>query len=114
MYVLLIDPLVVQVQVPLPFDEILQFPSSADSVQVQNLLDFILLLVFDQVWRWSRIIWSVKCRLMVGCEKIDMEYVMNTPLCGKFSLIVDGGHHLNDGKWTVSLGRKLYHRLISS
>ncbi len=50
----------------------------------------------------------------VGCEKIDMEYVMNAPLRGKFQLIVDRGHHLDDLEGAVSFGRKLGGWLIST
>jgi len=49
----------------------------------------------------------VEIGFSVRCEKIDMEYVMNAPLRGKFQSIVDRGHHLNDGKRAVPLGRKL-------
>jgi len=48
----------------------------------------------------------VELGFSVGCEKIDVEYVMDAPLRGEFQSIVDRGHHLNDGKGAVSFGRK--------
>ncbi len=50
----------------------------------------------------------------VWCEKIDVKYVMDTPLCGKFQSIIDRGHHLNNWKGAVSLGHKLGGRLIGT
>ncbi len=47
-------------------------------------------------------------------EKINMKYVMNAPLRGKFQSIVDRGHHLNNSKGTMSLGRKFSGWLIGS
>jgi hypothetical protein len=32
---------------------------------------------------------------------------MDAPLCGKFQVIIDCGHHLNDLKGAMSPGRKL-------
>ncbi len=55
-YVIFVNPLVVQVWVPLPFDEVLQFVSSAEPPRVQNLLDFIFFFVIDQIWSWYGII----------------------------------------------------------
>ena len=36
-----------------------------------------------------------------------MKHWVNAPLCGKFEVIVDRGHHLCDLEGPVSLGRKL-------
>ncbi len=47
-------------------------------------------------------------------EKIDMEDVMNTPLRGKLQSIVDRGHHLDNLKGAMPLGRKLGGWLIRS
>ncbi len=49
---------------------------------------------------------------MIWCEKIDVKYVMNAPLRGKFQSVVDRGHHLNDGKGAMLFGHKLYRQLI--
>ncbi len=56
----------------------------------------------------------MKVSFSVWCEKIDVEYIMNAPLRGKFQSIVDRGHHLNDWKGAVSLGRKLGGWLIGA
>src|SRR6266702_2066666 len=114
MYVLVTDPLVVQVGIALPFDQILKGASSAILLRVQNLLYLVLLLIVDQVWRWSRIICSVELRFLVWREKIDVEHVVNAPLCGKFQSVIDGQHHLNDGKGAMSFGCKLCCRLIGA
>ncbi len=90
MHVLVIYPLVIRVGISLPFDQILKGASSAVVPRVQNLLDFVFFLIIDQVWRWSRVICSMEFHLMIGCEKIDMKHVMNTPLCGKLQPIIDG------------------------
>ena len=52
--------------------------------------------------------------LSVGCEKIDMKHVVNAPLCGKLQSIIDRGHHLDDLKRAMSLGRKLGGWLIGT
>ena len=45
--VILINPHVVRVRVPLPFDQILKSPSSAEQPGVQNLLDLIFFGIID-------------------------------------------------------------------
>ena len=51
-------------------------------------------------------------RFTIGREKIDVEYWVDAPLRGKFETVIDCGHHLNDFKWSMSLGRKLGGRLM--
>jgi hypothetical protein len=43
-----------------------------------------------------------------------MKYWMNTPLCGKFQMIIDSRHHLYNLKRTMSSGCKLCGWLIDS
>jgi hypothetical protein len=47
-------------------------------------------------------------------EKINVKHGVNAPLGGKFQVIVDIGHHLNDFKRTMPSGRKLGRQLIGS
>ncbi len=100
------------VWVPFPFDKVLQFASSAKLPRVQNLLNLIFFFIINQVWRWSRVIWTMDDHLVIWCEKINEKDVMNTPLCGKFQSIIDRGHHLDNGKRAMPLGCKFYHWLI--
>ncbi len=52
MYVLVINPFVIGVRVPFPFDKILLLASFAELPGVQNLLDFVLFFVINQIWGW--------------------------------------------------------------
>jgi len=77
-------PFIIGVRVPLPFDKVLRLPSSAELPRVQNLLDLIFFVVIDEVWSQSRIVRSVELGFSVWHEKVNVKYVMNAPLRGKF------------------------------
>jgi hypothetical protein len=80
--VILVDPHVVRVRVPLPFDQILQSPSSAEQPRVQNLLDFIFLGVINQIGRWALIVGAVRYCFTIRREKVYVKHGMDAPLRG--------------------------------
>ena len=80
--VILVDPHVVRVRVPLPFNQILKSPSSAEQPRVQNLLDFIFFGVIDQIGGWALIIGPVRYCFTIRREKIYVKHGMDTPLRG--------------------------------
>ena len=106
-YVSGVDPLVLRVRIPLPFDKVLQFPSSAEMPLVQNLLDLVFFFSIDQFWWWALIVAPMCGSFAIRCEKVCVKNGVDAPLRGKFETIVDRGHHLNDLKWPMSSGRKL-------
>ena len=60
--------MIVQVRVPLPFDQILDFAPSSVSPGVQNLFDFVLFFSVDQIGRGLRKVRSMEVRLLIGGE----------------------------------------------
>ena len=61
--IILINPHVVQVRVPLPFDQILQLFAPAKLWRVQNLLNLIFFFIIDQIGRWALIVGPMHCCL---------------------------------------------------
>ena len=80
--VILIDPHVVRVRVPLPFDQILKSPSPAEQPRVQNLLDLVFFGVIDQIGRWALIVGAVHYCFTIRREKIYVKHRMDAPLRG--------------------------------
>jgi hypothetical protein len=111
-YIPLIDPLVLRVGIALVFHKVLQFPSSAESPNVDDLFDFVFFFAVYQIGRRSLVIRTMCRGLLIPREKIRVEHRVNAPLRGKFKAIVDRGHHLNDLKRSMPLGRKLGSRLM--
>src|ERR1700677_2295700 len=81
-YIILIYPLVVGVWIPLPFDQILQTPSSAELPRVQNGLDFVFFLVIHKI-RWRALVICAMCYCFtVWREKIYVKHRVDAPLRG--------------------------------
>ena len=75
-------PGVVAFGVPLPLDQVLEFPSPAVTAMVSNCLDFVLLLIIDKV-RWGpREVLPVLIRLFEGHEERGVEHGVYSPLRG--------------------------------
>ena len=81
-YVIFIDPHVVRVRVPLPFNQILKSPSSAEQPRVQNLLDLVFLGIIDQIGRRVLIVDAVCYCFTIRCEKVYMKHGVDAPLRG--------------------------------
>ena len=113
-HVIIIDPHVVWLQVSLPFDQILKSASSAELPRIQNPLDLILFSIIHQIRWWLLILGPVHYCFVIGGEKISVEHWMNAPLHGKFQMVIDRGHHLNDLEKSMSSGHKLGHWLIKT
>ena len=60
--VILIDPHVIQVRVPLPLDQILQLFALTKLLRIQNILDLIFLFVIYQIRRLGTNSW--RCVLL--------------------------------------------------
>ena len=81
-YVILIDPHVVRVRVPLPFNQILKSPSSAEQPRVQNPLDFVFFGVIYQIGRRALIVSAVCYCFTIRREKVYVKHGVDAPLRG--------------------------------
>ena len=95
-------PGVIAFGVPLPFDQILQFPSPAVTSMVSNCLDFVFFSIIDKVRRWPREVLSVLLRLFVGHEEGGVEGGVYGPLRGQAQLIDNWGHYFRDFEGSVT------------
>ena len=89
MYVIPINPLILQVRVSLPFDQVLYFTLSAELLRLQDFFDFVFFLPIDKVRRGFHKVWSVELGFTIRGQQVCMEDVMYLPLWGKFQLISD-------------------------
>jgi hypothetical protein len=62
-------PSVVALWVSLPFDEVLKGSRSSMTSVASDALDFKLLFSINQIRRWTREVWSVGGRFLIGGEK---------------------------------------------
>jgi hypothetical protein len=62
-------PSVVALWVSLPFDEILKGSGSSMTSMADDALNFKLLLSINQIRRWTREVWSVGGRFLIGGEE---------------------------------------------
>ena len=83
----------------------------SEQPRVQNLLDLVFFGVINQIGRWALVIGAMGYCFPVRREKINMEHWVDAPLRGKFKMVIDRGHHLNDFKWSVASCREFGHRL---
>ena len=75
-------PSVVAFGVSLPLDQVLELPSPAVTAMVSNRLDFILLLIIDEV-RWGpREVLPVLIRLLERHEERSVKHGVYGPLWG--------------------------------
>ena len=91
MQVVPVDPLIVQVWVSLPFDQILDLVPSAMLSCIQDLFNFVLLFSIDQIRRGLHKVRSMEVHFLIGGEKINMKHVMDLPLDWEIELISDRG-----------------------
>ena len=68
---------IVRQRVPLPLNQVLQLTPTPMTLVVDNGLDLIFLLVFDQVRWWAREVRSMGSGLPVRQEEGGMEHVMD-------------------------------------
>jgi hypothetical protein len=59
-------PSVVAFRIPFPFDEVLQGSGSSVASVADDALNFELFFAINQVRRWSREVWSVGGRFVIG------------------------------------------------
>jgi hypothetical protein len=62
-------PGVVAFWVPFPLDEILESSGSSMTSVANDALNFKLLFSINQIRRWTREVWSVGGRFLIGGEK---------------------------------------------
>ena len=89
MYVVPIDPLILQVWVPFPFDQVLYLTLSAELPRLQDLFDFVLLLSINKVRRGFRKVGSMELGFMIRGQQVCMEDIMYLPLQREYQLISD-------------------------
>ena len=89
MKVIPIDPLILRVWVPLPFDQVLYLVPSSELARLEDFLNFIFFFPIDKV-RWGFCeIGSMELSLTIRGQEVYMENVVNLPLWGEFQLIGD-------------------------
>jgi hypothetical protein len=83
-------------------------------LRVYNFLYGVSFFPFDQFRDRSGEVGAMHYCFFVWCEKICMEHWVDAPLCGKFKLIVDCGHHLSNFKRAMPSWHKLGGWLIET
>ena len=71
---------------------------------LNDLFDFIMFLIIDEIWGWSREVPSMNFIFMIRRKKRSVEYVVNFPRLWESEFVGDGGEYFCDGEWSFLLG----------
>ena len=105
--------MIVQVGIPLPFNQILKFPPTSEAPRSNNLLHFIFFFTINQFWWWVLIVSTMHGGFVVPREKINVKHWMDMPLYWKLKAIVNRRHHLSHPKRAMAFGGQFDSRLIN-
>ena len=93
-------------RVALPVDKVL--PSGWSSLVTNDLFDFIMFFVIDEIWGWRWEVPAVDFIFVIRGQKRSVECVVNFPRLWESEFVGDRREYFCDGEWSLSLGSKLW------
>jgi len=79
MHVIRSLPRVIRRGIALPFDEILELTPTPIITVIDDGLDFVFFLAFDQIRWWPREVGAVRSRFFIRQQERSVEHVVDVP-----------------------------------